>query len=161
MINEHFHKGRVLYLLMPFLTADSITLRIRRWIVNKKETVFVVSDSIGETAELMVKAVASQFFGKEVEIKHFSYVEDIQDINNVITNAKYSPSIIAYTIALQDLKEYLDHRALEEGIMAVDLMHPLMDAFAQTFDMQPSLQPGQMRKLDENYFKEWKPLNLL
>ncbi|MGP4070100.1 pyruvate, water dikinase regulatory protein [Halobacillus sp. B29] len=121
--------------------------------MNKKETVFVVSDSIGETAELMVKAVASQFFGREVEIKHFSYVQDTQDINNVITNAKYSPSIIAYTIVLQDLKQYLDHRALEEGILAVDLMYPLMDAFSQTFNMQPNRQPGQMRKLDENYFK--------
>nr|WP_256558335.1 pyruvate, water dikinase regulatory protein [Halobacillus sp. A1] len=122
-------------------------------IVTKKETVFVVSDSIGETAELMVKAVISQFFGQDVEIKHFSYVEDNQDINNVITNAKYSPSIIAYTIVLQDLKQYLDLRAEEEGILAVDLMYPLMNAFTQTFDMQPNRQPGQMRKLDENYFK--------
>jgi [pyruvate, water dikinase]-phosphate phosphotransferase / [pyruvate, water dikinase] kinase len=121
--------------------------------VTKKETVYIVSDSIGETAELMVKAVASQFFDQEIEIKHFSYVEDKQDINNVITVSKYSNSIVAYTIVLQDLKQYLDHRAAEEGVIAVDLMHPLMDAFTQKFDMQPNRQPRQMRKLDENYFK--------
>ncbi|MBN9654742.1 kinase/pyrophosphorylase [Halobacillus sp. GSS1] len=121
--------------------------------MTTKEMVYIVSDSVGETAELMVKAVASQFFGQDVEIQHFSYVEDEQDINNVITVAKYRPSIIAYTIVLPDLKEYLDHRAEEEQIIAVDLMYPLMNAFTEKFNMQPNRQPGQMRKLDENYFK--------
>lgn len=121
--------------------------------MTNKETVYVVSDSVGETAELMVKAVASQFFGQEVDIKHFSYVEDKQDITNVITMSKYTLSIIAYTIVLPELKQYLDQKAEEEGVIAVDLMHPLMDAFTQKFNMEPNREPGQMRKLDENYFK--------
>ncbi|MFG6150221.1 pyruvate, water dikinase regulatory protein [Halobacillus sp. B23F22_1] len=121
--------------------------------MSKKETVYVVSDSVGETADMMVKAVTSQFLGQNVEIKHFSYVENKQDINNVITVSKYSHSIIAYTIVLPTLKQYLDQRAEEEGIMAVDLMHPLMEAFTQKFNIEPNHQPRLMRKLDENYFK--------
>ncbi|GGF27677.1 putative pyruvate, phosphate dikinase regulatory protein [Halobacillus andaensis] len=121
--------------------------------MSKKETVYVVSDSVGETADMMVKAVTSQFLGQDVDIKHFSYVENQQDINNVITVSKYTHSIIAYTIVLPTLKQYLDQRAEEEGIIAVDLMHPLMDAFTQKFNIEPNHQPGQMRKLDENYFK--------
>ncbi|MBM7553284.1 pyruvate, water dikinase regulatory protein [Thalassobacillus pellis] len=121
--------------------------------MSKKETVYVVSDSVGETADMMVKAVASQFLGQEVEIKHSSYVENQQDINNVVTVSKYNHSIIAYTIVLPSLKHYLDQRAEEEGVIAVDLMHPLMEAFTQKFDIEPNHQPGRMRKLDENYFK--------
>ncbi|MCP3028632.1 pyruvate, phosphate dikinase/phosphoenolpyruvate synthase regulator [Halobacillus sp. A5] len=121
--------------------------------MSKKEKVYVVSDSVGETADMMVKAVTSQFLGQDIEIKHFSYVENEQDINNVITVSKYSHSIIAYTIVLPALKEYLDQRAAEEGIMAVDLIHPLMEAFTQKFNIEPNHQPGLMRKLDENYFK--------
>ncbi|MDP4552932.1 pyruvate, water dikinase regulatory protein [Alkalihalobacillus macyae] len=121
--------------------------------MTKKETVYVVSDSVGETAELLVKAVATQFFGQEVDIKHFSFVESSQDINNVITAAKYNHSIIAYTIVLEELKLELDQRAQEENVIAVDLMQPLLDAFTKKFDRQPLRQPGQMRKLDEDYFK--------
>ncbi|MBN8211027.1 kinase/pyrophosphorylase [Bacillus sp. NTK071] len=121
--------------------------------MTKKETVYVVSDSVGETAELLVKAVASQFFGQEVDIQHFSYVEDKQDINNVITVAKYNHSIIAYTIVLEELKHDLDQRAHAENVIAVDLMQPLLDAFTKKLNRQPHRQPGQMRKLDENYFK--------
>jgi [pyruvate, water dikinase]-phosphate phosphotransferase / [pyruvate, water dikinase] kinase len=118
-----------------------------------KEIVYVVSDSVGETAELMVKAVATQFNGGDVEIKHISYVEDIKDLNNVFTAAKYSNSIIAYTIVIPPLKQYLDQRAREEGIIAIDLMNPLMKAFIQKFNKDPIRQPRLMRKLDDNYFR--------
>ncbi|KKI92381.1 phosphotransferase [Bacillus sp. SA1-12] len=121
--------------------------------MNRKEIVYVVSDSVGETAELLVKAVASQFNRTDVEINHISYVEDFKDLDNVITAAKYHHSIIAYTIVIPSLKQYLDERARESGIPAIDLMNPLMEAFIQKFDTEPVLQPRLMRKLDENYFR--------
>ncbi|GAA3316591.1 hypothetical protein GCM10020331_013040 [Ectobacillus funiculus] len=41
----------------------------------REKVVYVVSDSVGETAELTVKAVAAQFNGGYVEIQHRSYVQ--------------------------------------------------------------------------------------
>ncbi|WP_221563098.1 pyruvate, water dikinase regulatory protein [Alkalihalobacillus sp. TS-13] len=121
--------------------------------MKNKEIVYVVSDSVGETAELMVKAVAAQFNGGEVEIKHISYVEDVKELNNVITAAKYSNSIIAYTLVVPSLKQYLDDGARDEGIIAIDLMNPLMEAFSQKFRKEPVRQPKLIRQMDENYFR--------
>lgn len=121
--------------------------------METKKIVYVISDSVGETAELMVKAVVTQFNFQDIEIKNVSFVEDLQDIKNVISVAKYSHSIIAYTIVIPFLKEYLDQRAQEEGIVAIDLMQPLMNAFMKKFDTEPKNQPGLTRKLDENYFR--------
>ncbi len=115
--------------------------------------VYVVSDSVGETAELMVRAVATQFNGGNVEIQHYSFVEDIKDLENIIAVAKYSHSIIAYTIVIPELKQYLDGKAKEEGITAIDLMNPLMEAFAKKFNKDPKREPRLMRKLDDNYFR--------
>ncbi|MGM0878600.1 MAG: pyruvate, water dikinase regulatory protein [Bacillota bacterium] len=126
--------------------------------MNQKEIVYVVSDSVGDTAELMVKAVTAQFNGGNVEIQHISYVEDIDDLKNVIAVSKNSNSIIAYTIVIPSLKQYLDQRAREEGIIAVDLMNPLMEAFSQKFNEDPKRQPGLMRKLDANYFRRVKAI---
>jgi [pyruvate, water dikinase]-phosphate phosphotransferase / [pyruvate, water dikinase] kinase len=122
--------------------------------LSQKEVVYVVSDSVGETAEFVVKAVASQFNGGHVDIRRSSNVEDIEDIEDVILLVKQSHSIIAYTIVVPALKEYLDRRTKEEGIIAVDLMNPLMEAFAQKFNKKPNHQPGMMRKLDEDYFRK-------
>jgi [pyruvate, water dikinase]-phosphate phosphotransferase / [pyruvate, water dikinase] kinase len=125
-----------------------------RPILNPKEVVYVVSDSVGETAEFVVKAVASQFNGGHVEIRRSSYVEDTEDIEDVILLSKKTNSIIAYTIVIPFLKEFLDKRAKEEGIIAVDLMNPLIEAFSKKFNKQPNHQPGMMRKLDEDYFRK-------
>ncbi|MDP4084125.1 MAG: pyruvate, water dikinase regulatory protein [Bacillota bacterium] len=122
--------------------------------MNQKEVVYIVSDSVGETAEFVVKAVASQFNGGQIEIRRNSYVEEIEDIEDVIVLAKKSQSIIAYTLVIPFLKSYLDLRALEEGIYAVDLLNPLMDAFTHKFNKLPNQKPGLVRKLDDEYFRK-------
>jgi len=123
-------------------------------ILVQKEVVYVVSDSVGETAEFVVKAVATQFNGGQVDIRRNSYVDDFEDIEDVIILAKKDHSIIAYTIVIPALKEYLDQRASDEGIMAVDLLSPLMNAFVTKFKKEPNHRPGLMRKLDEEYFRK-------
>jgi [pyruvate, water dikinase]-phosphate phosphotransferase / [pyruvate, water dikinase] kinase len=122
-------------------------------ILSGKEVVYVVSDSVGETAEFVVKAVATQFNGGQVDIRRHSYAENKEDIEEVIRIAMQSNSVIAYTLVIPQLKEYLDQRANEEGIMAVDLLNPLMDAFKKRFKKEPNHQPKLLRKLDEEYFR--------
>lgn len=122
--------------------------------MSQKEIVFVVSDSVGETAEFVVKAVATQFNGGNVEIRRNSSVEDTDDIEDVIIMAKQSHSIIAYTIVIPSLKRYLDRRAKQEGIIAVDIMNPLMEAFTKKFNKEPKHLPKLMRKLDDEYFQK-------
>ena len=123
-------------------------------ILGEKEVVYVVSDSVGETAEFVVKAVATQFNGGNVEIRRSSYVDDLEDIEDIILLAKRGKAIIAYTIVVPLLKEYLDRRAAEENINAVDLLSPLINAFTTSFNKKPHHQPGLMRKLDEEYFRK-------
>lgn len=123
-------------------------------ILEAKETVYVVSDSVGETADLVVKAVATQFNGGYVDVKRNAFVEDFEDIEDILIMAKQSPSIIAYTIVIPELKEYLDRRAMEENIEAVDLLNPLMSAFTKTFNKNPKNQPKLMRQLDDSYFRK-------
>lgn len=123
--------------------------------MEMKEVVYVVSDSVGETAEFVVKAVATQFNGGQVDIRRNSYVEDEEDIEDVIILAKKNmKSLIAYTIVVPALKDYLDKRAAEEDIYAVDLLNPLMNAFEQKFNKEPNHRPGMMRKLDDDYFRK-------
>ena len=122
--------------------------------MDHKEIVYIISDSVGETAELVVKAVATQFNGGHVEIRRNAYVEDFEDIEDVLIMATQSNSIIAYTIVIPSLKEYLDKRAKEEDIIAVDLLNPLIEAFTNKFSKGPKHQPKLMRQLDDDYFRK-------
>ncbi|WP_338473221.1 pyruvate, water dikinase regulatory protein [Niallia sp. XMNu-256] len=121
--------------------------------MKSEEVVYVVSDSVGETAEFVVKAVAAQFNGGTVGIHRYAFAEATEDIDEVINSAKDSNSIIAYTLAIPELKKYLDQRAAEEGIMAVDIMQPLIEVFMRKFNKQPNHQPKLLRQLDDEYFR--------
>ncbi|WP_280770297.1 pyruvate, water dikinase regulatory protein [Salipaludibacillus daqingensis] len=122
--------------------------------MDKKKKVFILSDSVGETADHVVNAVASQFHLQDLDIQRNPYVNQFEDIEEVIMEAKSFQAIIAYTIVVDELKDYLDRRAKEENIDAIDVMNPLITAFSKSFQIQPAHEPGMMRKLDEDYFRK-------
>ena len=55
---------------------------------QERPVVYVVSDSVGETAELVVKAAASQFGEDGMEVRRIPYVEDEGTVEEVIQLAK-------------------------------------------------------------------------
>jgi len=120
---------------------------------SDKVTVYVVSDSVGETAELVVKAVSAQFSNCHVNVLRQSYIETEEDVDAVLELARQSSCLIAYTIVIPQLKKYLDQKAKELGISAVDLLNPLMQAFMKTFDLEPNYKPKLLRQLDDDYFR--------
>lgn len=120
---------------------------------SDRPVVYVVSDSIGETAELVTRAALSQFNSGRVEIFRVPYVEDQAAVDEVIEQAEGHRCIIVYTLVLPEVRELMRQRAAEAGIPAVDIMGPMMDALATVVPTQPRLQPGLVHKLDEEYFR--------
>jgi len=73
--------------------------------------VYIVSDSIGETAELVAKAAVSQFNGGNVQIRRVPYVNDPQEIVDIVDEAQGQNCIIAFTLVLPELREVLVREA--------------------------------------------------
>jgi len=119
-----------------------------------KPIIYVVSDSVGETAELVTKAAISQFNGSGMILKRYPYVEDHEHIDEVISLVALDKGMIAYTLVKPDMRTYMKQKADEEGIYTVDLMGPLMDQIEIFSGKPPLCEPGLVRKLDEDYFKK-------
>jgi regulator of PEP synthase PpsR (kinase-PPPase family) len=117
-------------------------------------TIFVVSDSVGETAELLVKAASSQFEGQSIQIRKFPYIEDEGTINELVLAAKELRAIITFTLVIPKLKEYMELKAKEHGVIVVDIMSPMINAMQNIVPAKPKNQPGLVRQLDEEYFKK-------
>lgn len=126
---------------MPSITAD------------EDLTVFVVSDSIGETAETVVSAVTSQFGTDQIELKKFTNVTSIAKLSEIISRGKDRKVIIAYTIVLPELCEYLEETAKAAGIPIIDIIGPIMSKFSELLGQKPELEPGLNRQLDQEYFE--------
>ncbi|WP_373288420.1 pyruvate, water dikinase regulatory protein [Calditerricola satsumensis] len=116
--------------------------------------VYVVSDSIGETAEFVVRAAASQFNGANVDIRRVPYVEDHETLLDVVQMAKDAQGLIAYTLVVPEMAAFLREKAREAGVPVVDIMGPMLEALENVMRMPPKRQPGLVRKLDEDYFRK-------
>ncbi|WP_085991882.1 pyruvate, water dikinase regulatory protein [Oceanobacillus senegalensis] len=121
--------------------------------MNTERNVYIVSDSVGETAELVVKAGLSQFNSEEYKISRIPYVEDEGTINECLQLAKDNNGIIGFTLVNPVLRNYLNKKANELNIEAIDIMGPMIDAMERVFENPPRLEAGLVHKLDEDYFK--------
>lgn len=122
--------------------------------VKPKPVVYIISDSIGETAELVVRAAASQFNSGNVEIRRVPYVNDTSEIPEIVEEASQFNSLIAYTLVLPELREAITAEAKKLGVSTVDIMGPTLDALTKLEGYQPKLEPGLVRKMDREYFRK-------
>ncbi|WP_246940440.1 pyruvate, water dikinase regulatory protein [Bacillus pinisoli] len=118
------------------------------------QIIYVVSDSVGETAELVVKAAISQFQTTDTNIRRIPFIEDKSTIKEVIHLAKLNNGIIVFTLVIPELRHYLMSEAQKEGVIVVDIIGPLIDRIEETTGLPPLCEPGNVRKLDEDYFKK-------
>lgn len=120
---------------------------------EKEQTLFICSDSVGETAEKVVKAALKQFQDKRVKVKRVRYIQSEEHIMDVIAEAEAGSSLIAYTLVQPELREMMKRESIRCGIRTVDIMGPMMQALIDTFQDDPLSKPGLMHQMDEDYFK--------
>lgn len=120
----------------------------------KKETpsVFVLSDSVGETAELVIKAGLSQFTNGNYDIHRIPYVDDKVIIDETLEIAGEKEAFIAFTLVDPTLRKYMNERSKELQVDVIDIMGPMLDLMEKKFINEPRLEPGLIYKLDKDYF---------
>lgn len=120
----------------------------------EKIMIYAVSDSMGETAELVAKAVVRQFDNVDFEIRRIPYVNDKESIDKFMEKAAAENSFIVFTVVVEELRNYISEQADRYGISAVDVMTPLLLPLIKQLGLAPKREPGLLRKLDEKYFKK-------
>ncbi|GKV64638.1 MULTISPECIES: pyruvate, water dikinase regulatory protein [Sporosarcina] len=121
-----------------------------------KFTLFIVSDSVGETAGLVTKAAASQFRHdlETVSIKIFSYIEEDSQLEEIVFLAKQQQALVVFTLVKSSMRQQLQMLCRELEVKCVDLMGPLIEEMANQIGQEPFEEPGLVRQLDDQYFKK-------
>ena len=119
----------------------------------KNLTILAVSDSVGETAEQISKAVLKQFDIENKNIIRYSFVDDIKKINSIVNEAQETNSVIVFTIVTNHLKTHLIKKAKENNVIAIDVITPLMNPLIEHFGLKSKEEPGLLRQMDEKYFR--------
>lgn len=120
---------------------------------NHLPGIYIVSDSIGETAEMVVRAAASQFNSGTMEIRRVPNISDLDTLEEVVNQAALSNFIIAYTLVVDEMADFLETKCEEAGVLCIDVLGPLINAFKSVSQIEPRKEPGLLRKLDEMYYR--------
>ena len=121
--------------------------------MDKSITIYVLSDSIGETGEQVARAAVSQFDPERCEVRRFPYITYEEQIQEVFEEAEHEKSIIIYTIVIERLRNFIIEMGKKFNIPVVDLMTPALNALEQVLGYGPKRESGLIRRLDEKYFR--------
>lgn len=119
----------------------------------KAPTIYVLSDSIGETAENIARAAVSQYDQENVEIIRIPYVRTVEQIEEILEEVVQRSGIICYTLVTGEVRDKLSQLTIEKNIIAVDLMGPILKAVGTITQTHPRMRPGMVHKLDQDYFE--------
>src|SRR5699024_7765817 len=116
-------------------------------------SVYVLSDSVGETAELVIKAGLSQYTNQNYKIQRVPYVHNNAIIYDTLELVQEDSALVGFTMVYPELRNYMTHRANELDVEDIDFMGPMMTSMEKVFSNEPRLEPGLIFKLDKDYFK--------
>jgi len=116
-------------------------------------TIFVCSDSVGETANTVVQATIRQFNASTVQVRRYGSIRTEDEIRTMMEEVKRVGGFVAYTLVLPELREMMRQEAYRLNVNAIDIMGPMMQAFIDTFKDSPKRKAGLLYQMDEQYFQ--------
>ncbi|MCA9581154.1 MAG: kinase/pyrophosphorylase [Myxococcales bacterium] len=121
--------------------------------MEQSKTIFVVSDSTGETAERVVRASLLQFPDHRVRVRLFTRVRDEEGVRDCLTKAADQGAMVVFTIVSPELREYFHAFANDNRVDAVDVIGGLIHKVGNFIEAQPVNIPTATMPLSEEYFR--------
>lgn len=115
-------------------------------------SVHVLSDSLGETGEMVARAVVAQFEIGDFNIERLPKVTTAEDLRETVRLHCGGHCLFLYTLVNPELREEMD--ALEaEGVHGVDILGPSVALLADATGRRPTGTAGAVHRTDKEYFE--------
>lgn len=116
--------------------------------------IYILSDSLGNTAEHVAKAAIAQFKDGDFIVKKYPHIKEENDLDYVLQEVlKTENKIILHTIVKKELVHKISDFAYENQIRCVDLLTPLVDSISRLTHREPLQESGMLRKMNDRYFR--------
>ncbi len=115
--------------------------------------IYIISDSIGETAEKVVYATMIQFPNlRRNNFFKFPFINNEGNLKEILESAVVENAVLVTTLVDPKLnniiKEYVEEYQLEH----IDYLSPLLEIIKEKTKEIPLLESGALHSLDEEYF---------
>ncbi len=120
---------------------------------SQQRTIFVVSDSTGETAERVVRASLLQFPSHKVRLRLFTRVRDRDAVADVLQKAGEAGALVVFTLVSPEQREVFHALARQHDVEAGDVIGAIIAKVGTFLDASPINIPSASMPLSEEYFR--------
>ncbi|TYC89974.1 pyruvate, water dikinase regulatory protein [Novosphingobium sp. BW1] len=112
----------------------------------------LLSDSTGETLEMIAKAALAQFDDTEV-LRHFwPMVRSQQHLDRIMGEISTNPGLVFYTLVNENTRSRLEETCQKLGLPAIAVLDGVTDALEALLGQEAKGRPGRQHRLDDAYF---------
>ena len=122
--------------------------------IDSPFSLYIISDSTGETAATMIRAALVHYQDKDINLVRYKNIRNETQLEPIIAEATDARALIVYTVVSPNLRTKISELSGQKGLPSIDLLGPILqslDMFLGTKDSNP--QVGKLRAVDENYFR--------
>lgn len=117
------------------------------------KSIYLLSDGTGETAERVLRSGLKQFSGYSAHVRKFPYVTTLEQLQQVILEAKHHDALLLFTLVDPNLRTEAKTLAETQRIRHIDLLGNVLGQLSLYFRASPIGVPNQMNLINDEYFK--------
>jgi len=112
----------------------------------------LLSDSTGETLEMIAKAALAQFDDTDI-VRHFwPMVRSKQHLDRIIGDIANNPGLVLFTLVDGETRSRLEEHCRALGLPAVAVLDAVNDALESVLGQEAKGRPGRQHLMDDAYF---------
>ena len=112
----------------------------------------LLSDSTGETLEMIAKAALAQFDDADV-IRHFwPMVRSQQHLDRILADIAANPGLVLFTLVNHETRSRLEDRCRALGLPTIAALDAVSAALGDMLGQQAKARPGRQHLMDDAYF---------
>lgn len=115
-------------------------------------TLFVVSDSRGQTCASVLRAALVQFEGQPHTLVREADVRTSERVQAIVEAAAQCHGVVFYTLVEQETRRALREAAATLAVPVVDVLGPTLSALHDRFQREPRSEPGLLYRSEREAF---------
>ena len=112
----------------------------------------LLSDSTGETLEMIAKAALAQFEDADVMRHFWPMVRSQQHLDRIMGEVSDNPGLVLYTLVNEETRARLEERCRAQGLPHVDALDAVTGALEAQLGQEAHGRPGRQHRMDDAYF---------
>ncbi len=121
---------------------------------NKFQMIYVASCGEGINAFNLVESTLVQFPENEISVVKVPHIRTESQVDELIEKVQDIESLIVHTIVNQDLRQYITRKGIQNSIVTIDLMGPVLSKIQTFLNEKPLEKPGLYREIHQIDLKQ-------